>query len=362
MRLLNTQDNEITSPPDKPMIFEYQGNGGNAPGCEWILASGSIIPSTSFLLDSLIRERWPDGFLPTIYFHSKGGDLLSGLRIGKIIRDRGGNTGVGVSAPNEYGFFDLGPGICASAAVFALIGGVKRFIGDSDKIGLHQFYDPRALIDPSSPQFTGEESIKQQATMGILTYYTRSMGINTDLLFIASQTHPSEVTWLSRKQCIELQIDNVQQNFSDWSIIPYQGGVAAIAETRLGPDDPDVIKIYSTTSGTVIIHHSRYYFGLKAEELARSASSYLVEIGEMRLRSGDIVSAIQFSTTSDGAINIQYILSRTEAQKLLNADSIRVELEVPGCFGHFFGAGMSLKGARECIRLAMQNPIQGSKM
>ncbi len=80
--------------------------------------------------------------------------------------------------------------ICASACVFALMGGVRRYFSAGTKIGVHQFYSDRVLENLEKKEFTGVEQIAQQVTMGAVLEYASEMGIDSALIALASKTLP----------------------------------------------------------------------------------------------------------------------------------------------------------------------------
>jgi hypothetical protein len=64
----------------------------------------------------------------TVAFHSDGGSLLAGIRIGMLIRVKNFTTVVPDAAQ------------CASACAVAWLGGAHRFLGVGSKVGFHAAY------------------------------------------------------------------------------------------------------------------------------------------------------------------------------------------------------------------------------
>src|SRR5262249_26828742 len=136
-------------------------------GCnEWIAAEGRIdlgaAPRLRRLLGKLGARR------PPIYFHSPGGAVVGSLALGRLIRGHKLHTGVGLTVPFgcdrdkpfetsceaqkrsglglKSEFDPAGGGMCNSACVFALAGGVARVIPPGIKLGIHDI-----ALDPPRP-------------------------------------------------------------------------------------------------------------------------------------------------------------------------------------------------------------------
>ncbi|CAM5603602.1 hypothetical protein MAUB1S_10222 [Mycolicibacterium aubagnense] len=153
---------EAAKPPKKrqaeqPMRFMVVRSAPKAcePTCpEWISAEGMITGASPKLfkqvLASLGGRRLP------VIITSPGGDVSAAMQIGELIRTNGLDAGVGrtvlmecgksnvnCSSEKERGALHLGSvatfgGYCASACPLMLAGGIKRFVGPSAIVGLHQ--------------------------------------------------------------------------------------------------------------------------------------------------------------------------------------------------------------------------------
>jgi hypothetical protein len=97
--------------------------------------------------------------------------------------------------------------ICASACAYAIMGGVNRYIAqteagaDSDydnrnigaegtKLGIHQFYQSTALGEPTRKAFSALDKSSDQMLMAILLEYTLRMGVDVRLVQAASAIPP----------------------------------------------------------------------------------------------------------------------------------------------------------------------------
>jgi len=141
----------------EPMTFELSGNGGNCVGCEWVAAEGEITANTPQAFRDYVSQWGPPHF---IALDSPGGSLVSGIELGELIRATGATTLVSDTHPMPEMEHDeeQGLGVCASACVFAFMGGLERFIDDEDRLGEPRdqlklsLEFPRSHPLPSSPQ------------------------------------------------------------------------------------------------------------------------------------------------------------------------------------------------------------------
>ena len=126
----------------EPMSFRLAGTGGNCVGCEWIAAQGDITPDTPAKFEEYITEN---GKPYHIVLNSAGGSLIAGIQLGKLIREQGATTLVGKTVqvaepPGLEHLEEKEDGVYAFSCAFAFMGGVERYVGPDDLLGVHQFY------------------------------------------------------------------------------------------------------------------------------------------------------------------------------------------------------------------------------
>jgi hypothetical protein len=216
----------------EPLRFELHGNGGNCNGCEWLAADGEItIDSADRLLAYLQKEKLPD-WRGSVLLNSPGGNLIGGIKLGEAIRKQGMSTEIGRSVPD--GALDWThqkhEGACVSACAFAFLGGVSRSVGG--KIGVHQFYNEAAIVNPSAKVFNAIDFSAQQLLSALLIDYVMHMGVDPRLVVMASSISPTEVHYLSQEEAEELKVSWEPQKFEPWSIDAYGNGVVAYTKTR----------------------------------------------------------------------------------------------------------------------------------
>lgn len=135
-----------------------------------------------------------------IVFNSPGGSLAEGIKIGVVISTRNAvmTTNVGLKGDDD----DISPaGECASACVFAYVGGHYRFLRVGSKLGVHQFF------------FGGDEAIDSDVATSVAQSLSadivRHLEINrvdTEFFSVISDTLPYDVTWVPRKDLEELNV------------------------------------------------------------------------------------------------------------------------------------------------------------
>ncbi len=182
------------------------------------------------LAQGLIEEDTPDAFLlfidevkgrPGVYFNSPGGNLKAGLRLGRIIRDLCLDTHVGgpyitTTEPLPNWKVLAEKGICFSAAAYAFLGGNARSIGGKGLFGVHRFYG-----------LTGKnQTVDAQVTMTLLSTYLDEMGVDRQLLDVASFITSEEVFILPLDTAKSLNVDNTDPPKSKWQIdVTKEGGL-----------------------------------------------------------------------------------------------------------------------------------------
>ena len=154
---------ERSSDRHDEMVFDY-GCEGNAVESCWITASGIITQGTAERFRNFL-ESGVEGMYITLA--SPGGNLVEGVRMGRLIR--------------EYGFFTNIMEECLSACAYAFLGGKNRRIGENSVLGFHQFSSNLELPELVSQQLSAE-----------LLKYVIEMGVDARVFVSASMTSPDE--------------------------------------------------------------------------------------------------------------------------------------------------------------------------
>jgi hypothetical protein len=117
-----------------------------------------------------------------VAFDSDGGSLLAGLQIGEIIRMKNFTTVV------------LDQTRCASSCALAWLGGTKRFMGATAKIGFHAAYDGETR------QVTGPGN-------ALVGAYLNRIALPSAAVVYITTASPDSITWLSRSDAEKMGIE-----------------------------------------------------------------------------------------------------------------------------------------------------------
>jgi hypothetical protein len=110
----------------------------------------------------------------TVSFRSEGGSLVSGIRIGALIREKKFTTLVPDGAA------------CASACALAWLGGARRFVGQDANVGFHAAY----VLKPNGPAESGSGN----AVMGA---YLNQLGLSESAILYITKTAPTSIQWMT---------------------------------------------------------------------------------------------------------------------------------------------------------------------
>lgn len=176
-----------------------------------ILAKGPIIRGDVGRLRALLVRR---GRPSVIYFASEGGIVTEGMSLGYLLRETGMGARVGASES------------CASACVFAFLGGVIREVHPTARLGVHMsslmFVDEyiqrlkRVLLLPPS-ELSIDDKIRmivalneQQAAQiaNAEVRYVLKMGVSLRLLEKATESLQVKIHWLTRDEMRDYNVTN----------------------------------------------------------------------------------------------------------------------------------------------------------
>lgn len=247
---------------DKPMSFYRATSGGNCSSCTWIAAEGVIEGDSDQKFLQFLKD---EGLLGAkgldVHLNSPGGSLIGGVLLGLVIREQEANTVVsGASIEDTYAdglrkvTFD--PPVaaeCSSACVFAFAGGVSRFASETTpgaavgfqtvgRLGVHQFYTPQTLANPTALAFDAQDRIDDQRIISLLLAYLSKMDVSAELLQIAAMTDPRDMHYLTEDELQRTEIDNrmVHSVF----LTGYRNGVAITEITYRRPDADYRLEVY----------------------------------------------------------------------------------------------------------------------
>src|SRR5262245_48035062 len=144
----------------------------------------------------------------SVAFRSKGGRLLTGIRIGTLIRAKRFATVVPDAAE------------CASACALAWLGGTRRFVGADAKIGFHAAY----VMRDGGPTESGPGN-------AIVGAYLNQLGLSEKAIFYVTQAVPTTMQWMSLQ-------DAAEHGISVASLTPPPSAAKSNATGAAKTDDP----------------------------------------------------------------------------------------------------------------------------
>jgi hypothetical protein len=333
------------------MTFELRGNGGNLVGSEWIAAEGEIVDETPTDLELFLRRF---GYTEnqagwSVRFHSPGGSLESGIRLGELIRHLKLNTEIGRTEPDEYGHWKRAPGYCASACAFAFIGGLWREASGGE-LGLHQFHRPISLRNPTAKLFTSLDLSEDQIMSAILIDYAFRMCVDPRFVSFAASTPPKEMRFLDEKEVTELKVRWFPKEFEPWSIEASGSGVVAITRSR---DRTRTATFFYSADGNAIIVIEDEDTGVNTEWLA-SAYGVVDEVTAFDL---------QFPKTAlkpsydGGKLTLEFTLKGIDSCTVTRSKWCGVGVDGPRYMVGSLSYVLPRGGAENAIRVAIKNPL-----
>jgi hypothetical protein len=235
------------NPFDLPMQFVIvrSAAGYCEPDCpEWIYGEGQIDATTPKLFRAVLKKAG-DRKLPLVLL-SPGGNVISAVEIGRIIRKRGmsveiGYTRFGACRPRDHGCKSDGvqdgefKGIvmangafCWSACPLILAGGERRISSAVALTGVHQvttvyqrervYYREKYRIVDGERKVVSRKEVRRKkagtkvttrlpkATRTLLVSYFREMGISKTLLDAMLSTPPDKIRRLEPEEMLKMNL------------------------------------------------------------------------------------------------------------------------------------------------------------
>ncbi|HWL82774.1 MAG TPA: hypothetical protein VNR89_17630 [Roseomonas sp.] len=185
------------------------------PRSVFLYGKGPIDETTPARLREAVRRyQVPPG--SWLNLSSPGGSLQAGLELGRTIRDLGLFTSVGERGNG----FALGkpykappPALCASACVFAFLGGSRRQISEPNKLGVHRFF-----FQGSDLATSAQANDRAQIISSRIVSFLREMGVNTDLFAEMAKAGSHELNILSTQRMAELDATTPEAR-TTWELV-----------------------------------------------------------------------------------------------------------------------------------------------
>ena len=166
-------------------------------GGDYIYAEGEISQGSAEQFAAFVQREGIKN--ARVLFNSPGGSLMEGIKLGRVIRALGFDTGIGVYS-RDFDPNANSQSICASACAYSFAGGVNRFLDESSgRLGLHQFYGN------TTEDVTGEMA---QQVSGLLVTYLDQMGVDARAFAISTTANRDGMVWLNPEDARTLRFAN----------------------------------------------------------------------------------------------------------------------------------------------------------
>lgn len=304
-----------------------------------IFASGKIDPGTTERFQKFVQTNSIKDAI--VLFDSPGGSLSEGMKLGKAIRSKRFDTGIGSYSQDGRRLFQ---GICASSCAYAFAGGEYRFYyGNKAKLGIHQFYS------------TGTNQADMgdtQRVSSILIDYLQFMGVDPKAFVVASTTRGDSIYWLTPDQAISLGLSN-------------NGANPTVAEIKMVGAYPylKLEQIHNNVTTRILFNCLNNQISLMAgivttPDLSREnrlglARHYLeTDSGELLVAQGQTGTLV-----IDSVLWLQRPPSNSDLLELLKTNQLGVWTENGGPMR--WGATIDVRPARQKMDHFIRNCIQG---
>jgi hypothetical protein len=335
------------------MIFYVAKGAPDAcgPGCsEWIAAEGAFDTGAATRLRAfLARQR--NANMP-IYFHSPGGLADRAFSIGRLMRERGMTAGVWRTLPDACRKLDekacnglkrsgkpltaelSALAVCNSACVYAMIGAKERQVPPGARLGVHSsrliklYSDGRvAVMNP------GTNRPQTQARDAQTRKYIGDMGIDVQLLDVASDIPHEKVYYLSRDEIASLRIDPRQFHETGWTVVQAkQVSVRKLFLEARGPERNEfrvgIVDLSCVGPGRAGLVYIR---GLASNEGGRGQTVGLMVDGKAMPMIGlSAVGNVGFVDNGSTFDHWGRVEARDFLERVANADSFAIAAGAPG--------------------------------
>ena len=174
-------------------LLTIAGKRGCPRDCaDVILARGEIDNNTADAFTAFLSAHLQDHDLrPVVLLESPGGTVVGSMQLGTVLRTIGAAVIVASARQDDHGTARLAPGVCVSACVYALMGGVRRVVPPNSLVGIHRMVIKEDVETPSGTQT--QQIFGSRAIVDSLAAYTASMGVDPRLIGFAETVAPERL-------------------------------------------------------------------------------------------------------------------------------------------------------------------------
>jgi hypothetical protein len=166
-----------------------------------VVTQGPIAGHESARLLSVLEKATANGRTPRmLVLSSPGGELVSAVEMGLVLRQLGLPTTVGSLSRDGRGRLAITAGECHSACVLVLMAGVERSAMPGSRIGVHS---PQVLMLSRGRAFMLSGAITHHIvgrTEPLLRSYARQMGVSPAVIDLGHRVPPTRIRTLSSSE------------------------------------------------------------------------------------------------------------------------------------------------------------------
>ena len=240
-----------------------------------------------------------------VHINSPGGNLLSAMKLGRLIRKYGFSTYVGKEGSDKLRSL---PGECYSACVLAFIGGYFRYCNPGSKIGVHRFH---------STTTSDDDMDIAQVMSATITNYLQEMDVDVGLFDRMSKVGKNELYLLNDNELKDLDVINGGQFSAKWTIEVFDGLIYLKGEQKTRHGIGKAL-FYCGSTGQLLFT-ALYEAGRNAKKIVDTTGSYSIRFD------GDFVplaKPIYPLNIENGYIRATFMLSPDHIRRLLTATSV----------------------------------------
>lgn len=319
------QGNSIKVYPPDDLYTQATGN----PRLGTLFITGEITSELAEEVAQIVRDLRLDG--GSAILNSRGGSLIAGIELGRVIRAAGLSTNVAQDGGSPV---DNLPGQCLSACVMAYAGGVYRRLEEGSVLGVHRFYSD---VKSDSDLDMG------QIMSAAITNYLTAMGVSPELFELMVRAGRDEIYVLGQEESQSLNLVTGGSMLPEWSMEIVEGAYYLRGSQESWRGEGRNLLLCS--DGDVMLA-TMYQAGENATTIVKNAVKHSLRVdGEFI----DLGAPLKWEVVDGGYVAGMFSLDSYLKKKIQSANS----------FGHaahspnpdiFWGYTVETKGGKKMIR------------
>jgi hypothetical protein len=282
------------------------------PGCAvTLLGRGTITRETPDALRDAVNSAGGPSKVSEVCFDSQGGNVGAAMAMGVYLRSHDLDTCV------QADHLDMGTqttrtirtgGLCASACIYAFVGGFERRILGDARLVVHQMRGVNGDV--------GEA--RTQEVIATLAKYLDGMSINRKLLDTALSVPNDESRRLTEAEIHEWRVENYNPRFRPWEALPSTSSPTVAAGIIKGPRTFYALALSPIEGGKGLLSMFGQGVSWMQDDLSRAPVT--LRVGQTTILDG--VVRPWSPTSSSGRIGMSVELSASAMRTLMNADPL----------------------------------------